>query len=72
MVCAVSNVSFGLPRRKLLNHTFIPMLMSAGVDALIVDVRDKGTMACISAAEALLGKDKYCINYMQAYRQGRL
>ena len=71
-VCAVSNVSFGLPRRKLLNHTFIPMLMSAGVDALIVDVRDKGTMACILGVEALLGKDEYCINYMRAYREGRL
>jgi len=71
-VCAVSNVSFGLPRRKLLNHTFIPMLMNAGVDALIVDVRDKGTMACILAAETLLGKDEYCLNYIQAYRGGRL
>jgi len=71
-VCAVSNVSFGLPRRKLLNCTFIPMLISAGVDALIVDARDKSIMACILAAEALLGKDDYCINYIQAYRQGRL
>ena len=71
-VCAVSNVSFGLPRRKLLNRTFIPMLASAGVDALIIDARDKDTMACILTTEALLGKDEYCINYVQAYRGGRL
>ncbi|MFC2016871.1 dihydropteroate synthase [Chloroflexota bacterium] len=71
-VCAVSNVSFGLPRRKLLNHTFIPILMSAGVDALITDVRDKDAMACILTAEALLGKDENCINYIRAYRGGKL
>ena len=71
-VGAVSNISFGLPRRRLLNRTFVPMLMSAGVDALIIDVRDKGIMTSILAAEALLGKDKYCINYIRAHREGKL
>ncbi|MDD4859163.1 MAG: dihydropteroate synthase [Dehalococcoidales bacterium] len=68
-VCAVSNVSFGLPRRKLLNRTFIPMLAGAGADAFIIDVRDKDTMAAVIATKALLGTDDFCMNYMRAYRQ---
>ena len=71
-VCAVSNVSFGLPRRKLLNRTFIPMLAGAGADAFIVDVRDKDMMASILATEALLGNDEFCLNYMKAYREERI
>jgi len=71
-VCAVSNVSFGLPRRRLLNRTFIPMLAGAGADTFIVDVRDNPTMAAVTATEALLGNDEFCMNYMRAYRDGRL
>ena len=71
-VCAVSNVSFGLPKRKLLNRTFISMLAGAGADAFIVDVRDKDMMASILATDALLGNDEFCMNYVKAYREERL
>ena len=71
-VCAVSNVSFGLPRRKLLNRTFIPMLAGAGADAFIVDVRDKDMMASVLSTEAILGNDEFCMNYMKAYREERI
>jgi len=71
-VCAVSNASFGLPRRKLLNRTFIPMLAGAGADAFIVDVRDKDMMASVLSTEALLGNDEFCMNYMKAYREERI
>jgi 5-methyltetrahydrofolate--homocysteine methyltransferase len=71
-VCAVSNVSFGLPKRRMLNRTFVPMLAAAGADAFIVDSRDKEMMASIIATTALLGRDDFCINFMKAYREGRL
>lgn len=71
-VCAVSNVSFGLPKRKLLNRIFIPMLAAAGADAFIVDVRDREMMASILAADALLGNDAFCMNYVKAYREEKL
>ncbi|MDD5127580.1 MAG: dihydropteroate synthase [Dehalococcoidales bacterium] len=71
-VCAVSNVSFGLPRRKLLNRTFIPMLAGAGANAFIIDVRDKDTIAAVIATKALLGYDDFCMNYMRAYRQEKI
>ena len=53
----VSNVSFGLPLRKLLNETFAVLLMARGLDAGIVDPCDAQLMANIRAAEALLGRD---------------
>jgi cobalamin-dependent methionine synthase I len=68
----VSNVSFGLPVRKLLNETFLLLLMAHGLDAAIVDPRDQQLMMDITAAEALLGRDARCKNYLRAYREGKL
>jgi 5-methyltetrahydrofolate--homocysteine methyltransferase len=68
----VSNVSFGLPVRKLLNQTFLLLLMAQGLDAAIVDPRDEQLMMDILAAEALLGRDTRCKSYLRAYREGRL
>ena len=68
----VSNVSFGLPVRKLLNETFLLLLMAHGLDTAIVDPRDQQLMMNIIAAEVLLGRDAYCRNYLRAYREGKL
>lgn len=68
----VSNVSFGLPQRKLLNETFMLLLMAQGLDAAIVDPCDQQLMANVIAAEALLGRDEYSAEYLRAFRQGRL
>jgi 5-methyltetrahydrofolate--homocysteine methyltransferase len=68
----LSNVSFGLPARKLLNQTFLVLLMSRGLDAAIVDPCDEQLMKNILAAEALLGRDEFCAGYLRAYRQGKL
>lgn len=68
----MSNVSFGLPLRKLLNSIFLTMAMSWGLDSAIMDPCDQQLMASIAAAEALLGRDEYCANYLAAYRQGKL
>ena len=68
----MSNVSFGLPLRKLLNTVFLTMAMARGLDSAIVDPTDQQLMASIAAAEALLGRDEYCAGYLRAYRQGKL
>ena len=68
----LSNVSFGLPSRKLLNEVFLVLLMSRGLDAAIVDPCDHQLMANIAAAEALLGRDEYCVAYLRAFREGKL
>ncbi|HHV62449.1 MAG TPA: methyltetrahydrofolate cobalamin methyltransferase [Firmicutes bacterium] len=71
-ICGLSNVSFGLPLRKLLNRAFLCILMGAGLDSAILDPLDREIMAAIYAAEALLGKDEFCMNYIAANRDGKL
>jgi 5-methyltetrahydrofolate--homocysteine methyltransferase len=70
--CGVSNVSYGLPVRKLLNQVFLLMLISRGMDAAIMDPCDEGIVAMITAAEALAGRDPYCAAYLKAFRAGKL
>ncbi len=68
----LSNISFGLPERKLLNSVFTTALISAGMDTLIIDPLDRRLMASIAAAKALTGQDEYCDEYLSAYRSGKL
>jgi len=67
-VCGLSNISFGLPLRKFLNQTFMSMAIAKGLDGAIVNPLDKKMMANIIAAEALAGRDDYCMSYLKAYR----
>ena len=68
----LSNVSFGLPNRPLLNRTFVAMCMGLGIDGAVLDVRNKEMLATIAAGVALRGEDPYCGNYLKAHRAGLL
>jgi len=68
----LSNVSFGLPYRSVLNRVFITLLVQAGLDACIIDPTEPDTMATVLAAEAICGKDDFCMNYIQGERSGLL
>ncbi len=70
--CGLSNISYGLPARKFMNRTFMSMAICRGLDGAIVNPLDKGMMASIIAAEALAGRDDYCVNYLKGYRAGML
>ena len=72
IICGLSNISFGLPERKLLNRNFLVMAMSAGLDSAILDPTDPQVAADILASEALLGRDAFCMGYIDAYRSGKL
>lgn len=65
----LSNMSFGLPDRALINRTVFAMLLEAGLDAALIDPTDKPMMDTLRAAEALLGVDKNCLNYLK-YKRG--
>lgn len=71
-LCGLSNVSYGLPERVLLNRTFLVMAVSRGLDGAILNPTDRATMAAIAAAETLAGKDDFCARYLDAYRSGAL
>jgi 5-methyltetrahydrofolate--homocysteine methyltransferase len=56
-IAGVSNVSFGLPRRKSLNRAFLVLAIQMGLDAAILDPLDREILAAVRSSEALLGKD---------------
>ncbi len=68
--CGLSNISYGLPARKFLNQIFMTMAIAKGLDGAIANPLDRQMMANIVAAEALAGKDDYCMNYLKAFRSG--
>ncbi|GBC62254.1 methyltetrahydrofolate cobalamin methyltransfera se [Desulfonema ishimotonii] len=68
--CGLSNISYGLPSRKFMNQTFMVMAISKGLDGAIMNPLDKKMIANIIAAEALAGKDNFCMNYLKAFRAG--
>ena len=70
--CGLSNVSYGLPRRRLVNQVFLAMAIARGLDSAIIDPLDAHLMAHVFAAEALSGKDQFCMNYIAAERAGKL
>jgi 5-methyltetrahydrofolate--homocysteine methyltransferase len=68
VICGASNVSMGLPGRKLINRTFLAMAIYAGLDALFIDVRDQALLSTIYAASPLINQDNYCMQYIKAFR----
>ena len=68
----LSNISYGLPHRPLINQTFLTLLLAAGLDAALIDPTDKRMMAGLLATNALLNKDEYCMQYLTAYKEGKI
>ncbi len=69
-ICGLSNISFGLPNRAVLNRTFMVQTMTMGMDGYILDPLNKTMMGLVYAANALIGNDKFCAKYLKAHRKG--
>ncbi|HOJ12075.1 MAG TPA: methyltetrahydrofolate cobalamin methyltransferase [Clostridiales bacterium] len=72
IACGLSNISFGLPGRKVLNQAFLIAAMTVGMDGAILDPLDKKLMTYLYATQALLGQDEFCMDYLSKYREGLL
>jgi 5-methyltetrahydrofolate--homocysteine methyltransferase len=72
IACGLSNISFGIPARKVMNQAFLVAAMAAGMDGAILDPLDKKLMTFLYASEALLGVDDFCMNYITKFREGEL
>ncbi|MBQ7453495.1 MAG: dihydropteroate synthase, partial [Selenomonadaceae bacterium] len=59
----LSNISFGLPNRPLINSTFFAMCLAAGLDALIMNPYDESMQNVLKSSAALLGKDPNGLNF---------
>ncbi|MCC7326386.1 MAG: dihydropteroate synthase [Burkholderiales bacterium] len=71
-ICGLTNVSHGLPLRRLVNRTFLVGAMSAGMDAAILDPTDRDLMSALYAARAVYGHDEYCMELIEAFRDGTI
>jgi 5-methyltetrahydrofolate corrinoid/iron sulfur protein methyltransferase len=70
-ICGLSNISYGLPARRLVNQIFLVAAITEGLNSVILDPLDRRMMANLRTAEALLGKDEYCSAYLSAFREGK-
>ena len=68
-IAGVSNVSFGLPQRRLINRTLLVLAMAKGLDAAICDPLDGDVQASLAASEALLGHDPSLKKYLSYIRE---
>jgi len=71
-ICGLSNISFGLPERRIINRNFLALCIAYGLSAVILDPADKQLMTTLVTVEMLLGRDEYCGNFIDAYQNGRL
>ena len=66
---AISNISYNLPVRRLVNQAFAVLALNAGMDSAVLDPLSKDLRGMILAAEAMLGLDDFCAEYVSAYRE---
>lgn len=71
-ICGLTNISYGLPARHLLNRTFLSMAVAKGLDAAIIDPLNTQMRSVLYAAQALAGRDDFCMDYIKAFRKGSL
>jgi cobalamin-dependent methionine synthase I len=70
LIAGLSNISYGLPGRQLINRIFLSLAMMAGLDSAILDPTDQALRATILTTELVLGYDRFCRNYTQSFRSG--
>jgi 5-methyltetrahydrofolate--homocysteine methyltransferase len=68
----LSNISFGLPARTLINQAFLAQLLAVGLDAAIINSMEQGLINMLYATELILGRDRFCRNYTTAFRSGKV
>ncbi len=71
-VMGLSNISYGLPQRGMVNRAFLLMAAYAGLDAAILDPLDGKMMSFVKIADMLAGRDGSCKGFIRAHRKGLL
>lgn len=68
VTCGLSNISFGMPLRSIINKYFMVMAAQAGLDSAIINPNDRGLTEAMMASELLMGQDRHCLNFNRAFR----
>ena len=66
----LSNISFGLPNRDVINRAFLLMAIAAGLDSAILNPLDAKIMSAAKVGDMLAGRDPGCRAYVKAHRKG--
>ena len=66
--CGASNISFGLPNRRVMNGHFLSMAMAAGMTSAIMNPLHDEDMNAVRAANVLMGHDPDCRTWLKANR----
>ena len=66
-VLGVSNISYGLPERSLINATFLSMAMASGLDAAIMNPGDRRIMETVRAASVLTVRDRDSQEFVKSH-----
>lgn len=65
-ILGVSNISFGLPRREIINSTFFAMALQQGLSCAIMNPNNEAMMRAYHSFMALSGMDANCMGYIEA------
>lgn len=68
VTCGLSNISFGMPLRPLINRCFMAMAIQSGLDSAIIDPNDRELKGMMLASVMLTGQDRHCLNFNRAFR----
>ncbi len=66
-VLGVSNISFGLPNRVLVNHIFLTMALTNGLDLPIINPNIEEMTGAVRAYKLLANIDKNSVDFIKAY-----
>ncbi len=66
-VLGVSNISFGLPQREIINGAFFTMAMESGLSAAIINPNSEAMMRAYYSFNALMNLDPQCSEYISIY-----
>ena len=67
-ILGVSNISFGLPQREIVNASFFTLALHEGLSLAIMNPNSSAMMASYRASLALLNKDPGCSAYLSTYQ----
>ena len=68
----LSNISYGLPQRRIINRCFLAMMVAHGFDSAIMDPLDREVMEVVLTADMIAGNDDYCMRFIKATRSGAI
>jgi 5-methyltetrahydrofolate--homocysteine methyltransferase len=64
-----SNVSFGLPDRKIINVAYLALAIARGLTTAITDPTVPEIQTTLLACDLLMGRDEYAMRWIKAYRK---